>query len=118
LAAAGGCLAFGMVKTPILLLCFIVIFKFFDQQAALAVMGYIPELYPTRLRVMGNAYAGAASRVAAALAPIMVGVLVGMHHYLLIWFIFAAVYVLGAITIWRLGPETKGKTLEECTQSA
>jgi putative MFS transporter len=118
LAAACGCIAFGMVKTPILLLCFIVVFKFFDQQAALAVMGYIPELYPTRLRVMGNAYAGAASRVAAALAPIMVGILVGMHHYLLIWFIFAAVYVLGAITIWLLGPETKGKTLEECTQSA
>ena len=118
LAAAAGCLAFGMVKTPILLLCFIMIFKFFDQQAALGVMGYIPELYPTRLRVMGNAYAGAASRAAAALAPIMVGVLVSMHHYLLIWSIFAGVYVIGALTIWLLGPETKGKTLEECTQSA
>jgi putative MFS transporter len=117
LAAGAGCLAFGMVKTPIFLLCFIVIFKFFDQQAALAVMGYIPELYPTRLRVMGNAYAGAASRVAAALAPIMVGVLVGMHHYLLIWCIFTGVYVLGALTVWILGPETVGKTLEECTQS-
>jgi putative MFS transporter len=118
LAAAAGCLAFGMVKTPILLLCFIVIFKFFDQQAALGVMGYIPELYPTRLRVMGNAYAGAASRVAAALAPIMVGVLVSMHHYLLIWAIFAGVYVIGALTVWLLGPETIGKTLEELTESA
>jgi putative MFS transporter len=116
--AAAACLAFGMVKVPSLLLCFIVIFKFFDQQGALAVMGYIPELYPTRLRVMGNAYAGSSSRVTSAMAPIMVGALMGMHHFLAIWAIFAAVYVVGAITMWTFGPETKGKTLEECTQSA
>jgi MFS transporter, putative metabolite:H+ symporter len=115
-AAAAACLTFGMVNDPMLLLCFIVIFKFFDQQGVLGVMGYIPELYPTRLRVMGNAYAASASRATSAMAPIMVGVLVGMHHYLAIWVIFAAVYVVGALTIWLLGPETKGKTLEECEE--
>jgi len=114
-AAAGACLAFGMVSDPILLMCFIVIFKFFDQQGALAVMGYIPELYPTKLRVMGNAYAASASRATSAMAPIMVGILIGMNQYLAIWAIFAAVYVVGAIIMWLLGPETKGKTLEECT---
>jgi putative MFS transporter len=110
-------LAFGTVKTPNSLLFFIALFKFFEQQGTLAVMGYIPELYPTRLRVMGNAYAGAASRFTSALAPIMVGVLMGMHRYLAIWSIFAAVLVIGVIIVWLLGPETKGKTLEECTGS-
>jgi putative MFS transporter len=118
LIAAVACLAFGTVKTPNMLLCFIAIFKFFEQQGTLAVMGYIPELYPTRLRVMGNAYAGAASRITSALAPIMVGVLIGMHHYLAIWVIFATVLTVGVVIVWFLGPETKGKTLEECTQSA
>jgi putative MFS transporter len=116
IAAAGACLAFGMANDPILLLCFIVIFKFFDQQGALSVMAYIPELYPTRLRVMGNAYAASASRATSAMAPIMVGVLVGMNLYTTIWSIFAAVYVVGAATMWFLAPETKGKTLEECTE--
>ena len=116
--AAIACLAFGTVKTPGLLLCFIAIFKFFEQQGTLGVMGYIPELYPTRLRVMGNAYAGAASRITSALAPIMVGVLVGMHQYLAIWVIFAAILVIGVVVVLLLGPETRGKTLEECTQSA
>ena len=118
LVAAIACLAFGTVKTPNMLLFFIAVFKFFEQQGTLAVMGYIPELYPTRLRVMGNAYAGAASRITSALAPIMVGVLIAMHHYLIIWVIFAAVLIVGVLVVWLLGPETKGKTLEECTQSA
>jgi putative MFS transporter len=116
ITAAAACLAFGMAKDPVLLLVFIVIFKFFDQQGALSVMAYIPELYPTRLRVMGNAYAASASRATSAIAPIMVGILVGMNLYLAIWSIFAAVYVVGAVIMWFLGPETKGKTLEECTE--
>jgi putative MFS transporter len=116
--AAIACLAFGTVKTAGLLLCFIAIFKFFEQQGTLAVMGYIPEIYPTRLRVMGNAYAGAASRITSALAPIMVGVLIGMHQYLAIWIIFAAVLVVGVVIVLLLGPETKGKTLEQLTESA
>jgi len=116
--AAAACLAFGMVTDPALLLVFIVVFKFFDQQGALGVMAYIPELYPTRLRVMGNAYAASASRATSAIAPIMVGLLIGMNQYLTIWVIFAAVYLLGAVILWSLGKETKGKTLEECTECA
>jgi len=115
-AAAAACIAFGMVKDPTLLLIFIVVFKFFDQQGALGVMAYIPELYPTRLRVMGNAYAASASRATSAVAPIMVGLLIGMNQYLTIWIIFAGVYVVGAVILWALGKETKGKTLEECTE--
>jgi MFS transporter, putative metabolite:H+ symporter len=118
LVAACACVAFGVVKVPILLLGFIATFKFFEQAGTLSAMGYIPELYPTRLRVMGNAYAGAASRISSALAPIMVGVLIGMHQYLAIWLIFAATLVTGSLIVWIFGPETKGKTLEECTQSA
>jgi len=116
--AAIACLVFGLAKTPYMLLCFIAIFKFFEQQGTLAVMGYIPELYPTRLRVMGNAYAGAASRITSALAPIMVGVLIGMHYYMAIWAIFATVLVIAVVVVLALGPETKGKTLEQITQSA
>jgi putative MFS transporter len=115
--AAAACLGFGIVRAPSLLLFFIVIHKFFDQQGALGVMGYLPELYPTTLRVMGNAYAGSASRITSAAAPIMVGVLIGMHHFLTIWALFAAVYFVGSIVLMILGPETKGKTLEECTRT-
>jgi len=115
--AASGCLAFGLVRSPALLLCSIMLFKFFDQQGALTVMAYVPELYPTRLRVMGNAYAGSASRVTSALAPMMVGFLIAMHFFMTIWAISAGVYLAGALIMWVFGQETKGRILEECAQS-
>ena len=113
--AAVFCLAFGLVTDPAWLLFFIAAYKFFNDQGSLGVMAYIPELYPTRLRVMGNSYAASSSRISAALAPIMVGFLMGMHQYTLIWIIFAVTYVIGALTIWLLASETKGKSLEEVT---
>jgi len=112
--AACGCLAFSMVKSPMPLLCSIMFFKFFDQQGSLTLMAYVPELFPTRLRVMGNGYAGSASRVTSALAPIMVGFLIAMHFFLAIWAIFAGVLLIGALIILVLGQETKGRILEEC----
>ena len=111
--AAIFCLAFASVKDPVWLLCFIAAYKFFNDQGSLGVMAYIPELYPTRLRVMGNSYAASTSRVTSALAPIMVGFLMGMNQYTLIWIIFAISYLIGSVTVWLLGTETKGKSLEE-----
>lgn len=80
--AAIFCLAFASVKDPVWLLCFIAAYKFFNDQGSLGVMAYIPELYPTRLRVMGNSYAASTSRVTSALAPIIVGFLMGMNQYI------------------------------------
>jgi putative MFS transporter len=113
--AGAACIAFGLVTNPIHLLFFIGCFFFFADQSLAGVMAYIPELYPTRLRAVGNAYAASSSRVSSALAPMMVGALMTFNKYLYVWIAFAAVYVIGITFLAIFGPETRGKILEECT---
>lgn len=107
------CIALGNLVNPAFLLVLAASFFFFADQSSVCVIAYIPELFPTRLRVLGNSWAAAAGRIASAMAPIMAGALMKFNHYSTIWTIFALVYVVGAIVVWTLGPETKGRVLEE-----
>jgi putative MFS transporter len=111
--AALFCLAFGNVKDPRYLLLFAAMFFFFADQSSVGVIAYIPELYPTRLRVLGSAWAAAAGRIASALAPIMAGAFMAMKMYATTWTIFAAVYIAAALITWAIGPETTGRELTE-----
>ena len=29
------------------------------------------------------------------------------------WLIFAAIYLIGVVVVWSIGPETKGRSLDE-----
>lgn len=107
------CLAIGNLGNPHYLLPLIIAYGFFEAQSLVGVMSYIPELYPTRLRAVGNAYAASSSRITSALAPIMVGALMGINLYHLIWVIFAAVYMIAIVILLVFGPETRGVVLED-----
>lgn len=111
--AALSCLAFGNVTDPAYLLLFAALFFFFADQASVCVIAYVPELFPTRIRLVGATWAAAAGRFTSALAPIMAGALMAAGQYHAIWVIFALMYVVGIALVWALGPETKGRQLEE-----
>lgn len=115
---AAFCLAIGNLENPAYLLALTAAFFFFADQSSVGVVAYIPELYPTRLRVLGSAWAAAAGRIASALAPIMAGVFMQYNQYGAVWVIFATMYLIAAVIVWSIGPETKGKTLEEVFENA
>jgi MFS transporter, putative metabolite:H+ symporter len=63
---------------------------------------YTPEIYPTRIRVMGTAFATAWLRLASAIAPTLVGFLLGAQGIASLFILFAAVTVIGALVSLRM----------------
>lgn len=74
---------------------------------------YSAELYPTRLRAVGTGFGSAWLRAGSSLGPVLVGFIVAGVGIQYVFLTFAAVAVVGAITIGKLGIETKGQVLEE-----
>lgn len=88
--------------------------------AAYGVMGtitvllylYTPEIYPTRMRVIGTAFATAWLRLASAIAPTILGFILGAKGIGTVFMLFAGVAVIGAFMAFRM-IETSGKVLED-----
>jgi MFS transporter, SHS family, sialic acid transporter len=77
---------------------------------------YLPELFPTRLRAIGQGFSFNFGRVLAAIgvlqaAPLM-KLLGGKDDYALPCSILSCIYVVGMVIIW-FAPETRGKPLPE-----
>ncbi|MBI0579939.1 MFS transporter [Neobacillus cucumis] len=73
---------------------------------------YTPEIYPTRMRAIGTAFATAWLRLASAIAPAVLGFILGAKGISAVFILFAGVAVIGAVLAWRM-IETREKTLEE-----
>lgn len=102
-------------KNPTFLLIAAMTLYFFYDQASVCIMAYVPELFPTRIRLKGNAWCSATARICAAFAPILVGYLMNANHYHAIAWVFGASLIVPAIIMLIMGPETKGKGLEQLT---
>ncbi|ATW27754.1 MFS transporter [Candidatus Formimonas warabiya] len=74
---------------------------------------YTPELYPTGVRASGVGAASSSSRVGSMLAPIVIGAGLASLGISGVFMIIAGVFILGAILVATLGPETKGVVLED-----
>jgi MFS transporter, putative metabolite:H+ symporter len=74
---------------------------------------YTPELYPTSIRAMGCGMGGAWLKVAAIFAPTIVSKTMIGGNLDVAFYILAAVPLLAALAVHRLGIETKGKVLEQ-----
>jgi len=70
-------LFFTGVTTATSLLTFVSIGSFFISAVAIGINLYTPELYPTRIRALGNSIGGAWQRVAAGIGPNVVAGLLG-----------------------------------------
>jgi MFS family permease len=74
---------------------------------------YLPELFPTRVRAMGQGFSFNSGRILAAVAAIIVAVQYrGKEDYPSMCAVTSLVYVVGLGLIW-LCPETKGRPLPE-----
>lgn len=81
---------------------------------AVGVFIYTSELYPTRMRGWGTSFCSTGNRVASYLAPTIVGDILGAGLGLgWVFLVMLAASVIGLVTVWLFGPETKGKILEE-----
>lgn len=74
---------------------------------------FISEIFPTHLRANGQAFGSSTHWVLAAIIPSLVPVLFSTIGGSMVFAIFAFMMILQLIFVWRMMPETKGKTLEE-----
>ena len=73
---------------------------------------YTPEIYPTRIRAIGTGLATAWLRVASAIGPPLVGLMVGAKGVASVFVMFGAVSFAGGLVAKRM-IETRGRKLEE-----
>jgi len=76
---------------------------------------YTPEIFPTGSRALGTGIGSACARVASALAPIIVGIILSRGVLANVFTMFAAVGLAGAFLALFLF-ETRGKQLELISQ--
>ena len=73
---------------------------------------YTPEIYPTRMRAIGTGLGTSWLRIASALGPAAVGVMVGATGIGSVFWMFAGVSVVGALAATRM-IETRDRRLED-----
>jgi MFS transporter, putative metabolite:H+ symporter len=73
---------------------------------------YTPEVYPTRMRATSTGLATSWLRLASAVGPSLVGLLVHTRGTASVFIMFAAVSAVGALTATRM-IETRERSLEE-----
>jgi putative MFS transporter len=80
---------------------------------ALSFAAYVPEIFPTELRLRGTAVASVAGRLASAIAPLVVVYVVqrgwGING---VTGILASLLVLQAVVVALFGIETRGRSLD------
>ncbi len=87
--------------------------NFFQYAMWSAIYAYTPELYPTHIRATGAGMASSVGRIGAILGPYAMGAMMNAYGAGSVFSLAAAILGFAALTILLLGPETKGKTLEE-----
>jgi putative MFS transporter len=73
---------------------------------------YTPEIYPTRMRAVGTALATSWFRLASAVSPAIVGLVLGAEGLVPVFLMFAGVCAVGAVAAMGM-TETRLKSLEE-----
>lgn len=73
---------------------------------------YVPELFPTEIRLRATGYCNAVGRIAAALMPFAVVPLFKMHGIFSVSMLLVAILVVQAIVVAALGIDTNRKPLE------
>ncbi len=73
---------------------------------------YTPEVYPTRMRAIGTGLATSWLRLASAIGPALVGIMVNRQGIDAVFVMFACVAAIGAAAAMSM-IETRGRQLEE-----
>ncbi|MFP5108485.1 MFS transporter [Neobacillus sp. C211] len=103
---------FGAAESTALLMTSGILLSFFNLGAWGGLYAYTPEQYPTIMRGTGSGMAAAIGRVGGVLGPLLVGNLVAQQVSIsTIFMIFCISVLIGAISVFVLGKETKNTEL-------
>lgn len=118
LFAGIGSALLSLAVDPNSILFWSIVISFFNLGAWSALYAYTPELYPTRIRGTASGAAASIGRLAGVIAPTATPLLYFYGGLPAAFTIFALVHFAGAVAIFVLGMETKGKTLEEISKAS
>ncbi len=108
-----GALFFEGATSPTAVLWFATLSYFFISGCSVALYLYTPELYPTRIRAVGTGTASAWLRVASALGPSIVGIIIAASGLAPVFGIFGIIALIGGLVVLVFGVETTDRQLEE-----
>jgi putative MFS transporter len=86
-------------------------FFFFGMWSSL--YAYTPELFPTRARATGCGTASGMGRVGGLIGPSVIPLVMVRHGVSAVFTLGAVAFAVAALTVLILGPETKGRVLED-----
>ena len=86
-------------------------FFFFGMWSVL--YAYSPELFPTRARATGCGTASGWGRVGALIGPSVIPAIISSYGVEAVFTLGAASFAIAALNVLILGPETKGRVLED-----
>jgi MFS family permease len=81
--------------------------------AFITAYAYTPEIYPTRMRAYGCGVASAVLRLAGAIAPTLIGVLVADYSLNSVFIALGIVALAASVIVGLFAVETKGRILED-----
>lgn len=114
LLAAISAALFGNAVSTATTILFGCLLGFFNLGAWGVTYAYTVEQYPTVLRGSGSGWAMGVGRIGGIMGPFVVGWLIATHAAMLsIFLIFALAMLLALLAVLLVGPETKGRSLEE-----
>ena len=82
------------------------------------VAGYVPELFPTAVRMRGNGITSTAGRLTTIFVPFGVVFLYGWGGVSAVLSAVAVALLAQALLAWSYGRETSGRSLEEIAHDA
>lgn len=83
---------------------------------SMTIASYIPEMFPTSVRLQGSALANAFGRAGTILSPFMVAALLRNFGIVGVFYSSLLIFWVGALAIAILGHETKQKSLEQIAE--
>jgi putative MFS transporter len=86
-------------------------FFFFGMWSVL--YAYSPELFPTRARATGCGTASGMGRIGALIGPAVIPAIMTNYGVEAVFTLGAAAFAIAALNVLILGPETKGRILED-----
>jgi putative MFS transporter len=114
LACMGGAMAaFAVATTAVALIVLGILFTLAANVMSYAYHGYQAELFPTRIRSRAVGFVYSWSRLAAAFAGLIVGILLADGGVPAVALFIGAAMAIGIAAIGAFGPSTRGVALEQ-----
>ena len=74
---------------------------------------YVPEIWPTELRLRGSGLSNAIGRISGVVAPVVVAQLLARGTVMPVFILMSSICLAVAIVIFVLGVDTRRRTVEE-----